>query len=84
MVIECFLEIFCQYFTFTYFNDPYFNACSCASDIKEVRDSCLNGLVTMLSNRDGNSFVGVVFFIFWYRFLTLSKLLLLVYRSSCC
>ncbi|XP_065225046.1 AP-3 complex subunit beta-1 [Planococcus citri] len=24
----------------------------CASDIKEVRDSCLNGLVTMLSNRD--------------------------------
>ena len=27
----------------------------CASDIKEIRESCLNGLMIMLSNRDGKN-----------------------------
>lgn len=28
----------------------------CATNIGEVRDTCLNGLVQLLSNRDGESF----------------------------
>lgn len=28
----------------------------CATNIGEVRDTCLNGLVQLLSNRDGKSF----------------------------
>lgn len=32
----------------------------CATNIGEVRDTCLNGLVQLLSNRDGESFCVLV------------------------
>lgn len=32
----------------------------CATNIGEVRDTCLNGLVQLLSNRDGESFYVVL------------------------
>lgn len=31
----------------------------CATNIGEVRDTCLNGLVQLLSNRDGKSLYAV-------------------------
>jgi len=34
----------------------------CASNIKEVTDTCLNGLVSLLSNRDGKSFIYYIIF----------------------
>lgn len=39
----------------------------CATNIGEVRDTCLNGLVQLLSNRDGESFYVTVWMLFkWY------------------
>jgi len=37
----------------------------CATNISEVTDTCLSGLVSLLSNRDGESLVNVVNGILW-------------------
>lgn len=38
----------------------------CASNIKEVTDMCLNGLVSLLSNRDGKLLLQPICYIMFY------------------
>lgn len=41
----------------------------CATNIGEVRDTCLNGLVQLLSNRDGKSFDVKTYFLSYTYFM---------------
>lgn len=41
----------------------------CATNIGEVRDTCLNGLVQLLSNRDGKSFDVKTYFLSYSYFM---------------